>query len=117
MESLILFLKGFIIGLRKIIPGVSGSVLAVLLGVYEKTLNNIANLKNSWKNSLKFLGPLGCGIILAIILFSRVLLYFISNYSLATMSFFFGILLATIPKIFKEKVCPMPKDWLLIRND
>ena len=30
--------KGFIIGIGKIIPGVSGSMLAILLGVYERAL-------------------------------------------------------------------------------
>ena len=40
-EYLILFIKGIIIGIGKIIPGVSGSLLAMSLGVYEKTLYKI----------------------------------------------------------------------------
>ena len=51
MNSLILFLKGFIIGLGKVIPGVSGSLLAISLGVYEKSLHAIQNLWKEKRNS------------------------------------------------------------------
>ena len=39
-----LVLKGFIIGLGKIIPGVSGSMLAISLGLYEKLISSINKL-------------------------------------------------------------------------
>ena len=32
-------LKGFIIGIGKIIPGFSGALLAILLGVYDKSID------------------------------------------------------------------------------
>ena len=37
-------LIGLIIGVGKIIPGVSGSVLAITLGVYEKIIYSINNI-------------------------------------------------------------------------
>ena len=46
-------LKGFIIGIGKIIPGVSGSVLAITLGVYDKSVEYINNFKHNKKESLK----------------------------------------------------------------
>ena len=52
MPYLILFLKGFIIGIGKIIPGVSGSVLAVSMGVYEKSLDYLANFRKMLKKFL-----------------------------------------------------------------
>ena len=42
-------LKGFIIGIGKIIPGVSGSVLAITLGVYDKSVEYINNFKHNKK--------------------------------------------------------------------
>ena len=62
-------LKGFIIGIGKIIPGVSGSVLAITLGVYDKSVEYINNFKHNKKESLKYLLPLGIGIIISIIIF------------------------------------------------
>ena len=39
MNDLKLILQGFIIGIGKIIPGVSGAMFAMMFGVYEKALN------------------------------------------------------------------------------
>ena len=50
MKSMILFIKGIIIGIGKIVPGVSGAVLAVILKVYDKGINAIVNFKNDIKN-------------------------------------------------------------------
>ena len=36
MDNLILVLKGFVMGVANIIPGVSGGTLALTLGIYEK---------------------------------------------------------------------------------
>ena len=49
--NIILIIKGFIVGIGKIIPGVSGSMLAMTLGVYEKTINAITNFFSSPKNN------------------------------------------------------------------
>ena len=35
-EFIILVLKGILIGIGKIIPGVSGAMIAITLGIYEK---------------------------------------------------------------------------------
>ena len=37
------FFKGFIIGIGKIIPGVSGAMLAIIMGVYDKALFYLNN--------------------------------------------------------------------------
>ena len=45
MKDIKLFIEGFIIGIGKIIPGVSGAMFAMMFGVYEKALNTISNIK------------------------------------------------------------------------
>ena len=47
MQKLILFFKGFLIGIGKIIPGVSGSVLAISFGVYPLIADEYALLKTA----------------------------------------------------------------------
>ena len=44
-----LFIKGFIIGLGKIMPGVSGAIIAIGLNLYEKLINAIIYFFNDWK--------------------------------------------------------------------
>ena len=113
MPYLILFFKGFIIGIGKIMPGVSGSMLAVCMGIYEQALNYLANFRKNIKDSLNFLIPLGLGILLAILLFSKIILFFLNIFPLATMSLFFGLLLGTIPCL-KTKIKFKLKDYLFI---
>ena len=45
MKYIKLSLQGFIIGIGKIIPGVSGAMFAMMFGVYERALKVISNLK------------------------------------------------------------------------
>ena len=42
-------IKGFIIGIGKILPGVSGALLAILMGVYDKSIDYIINFKRNKK--------------------------------------------------------------------
>ena len=95
-------LKGFIIGVAKIIPGVSGAILAISLGVYDKAILAITNFFDNKKDNFKLLLSLAVGIILAIILFSKVVNFALSNFYLITMLFFIGLIIGGLPSIFRE---------------
>ena len=41
--GLINFIKGFILGIANVIPGVSGGTMAVSMGLYELILSSIGN--------------------------------------------------------------------------
>ena len=71
------FIKGFIIGIGKIIPGVSGAMLATIMGVYDKAIFYICNFKNNIKAAIKYLFPIGIGVIVSIILFSKIISFVI----------------------------------------
>ncbi len=99
MNFLILVLKGFIIGMAKIIPGVSGALIAISFGIYEKAIKAISGFfKNPIKNSL-FLLPIGIGLLLSISLTSGLVIYFIDNYYLPTMLLFIGLIMGGIPSL------------------
>ena len=89
---MILFIKGLVIGIGKIIPGVSGALLAVNFNLYEKAISSVVNFFDEWKNNLKFLIILGSGILLAIILGSKIVMYLLNNYKFITMMFFIGLI-------------------------
>ena len=96
------FFKGFIIGTGKIIPGVSGSMLAISLNVYEKLLNIIANIKKIDSNSFKFLFSISIGIIISITIFSKIIKWTINTFYIPIMFLFIGLILGGIPNITKE---------------
>ena len=87
-----LFIKGFIIGIAKIIPGVSGSMIAVSFSIYDKLIDSVTHFFDDKKNNLKFLLILGSGMFLSIVFFSKIVSYFINNYYLITMMFFVGLI-------------------------
>lgn len=90
---MILFLKGFLIGIAKIIPGVSGAMLAINFNLYEKIIDALTNFFPNWKNNLIFLLKVGLGIILAIVLCSNLISYLLNNYKFITMMFFTGLIM------------------------
>lgn len=91
-----LIIKGFIVGLGKIIPGVSGSMLAMTLGIYEQVIEAITNFFSNIKENSKLLVNFGFGVFLAIIFFSKLILFCLNNYYFETMYLFLGLILGTI---------------------
>lgn len=97
-----LILKGFVVGIGKIIPGVSGSMLAITFGVYDKILEAVTNFFGDTKKNFKFLLNFGIGAFLAIVLFSKFILFLLNNYYSETMYLFLGLIIGTIIPFCKE---------------
>lgn len=87
-----LFIKGLIIGIGKVMPGVSGALLAINFKVYDRLVESLVNFFSDWKNNLRFLLELGSGIIIAIILFSNGIRYLLNNYNFLMMMLFMGLI-------------------------
>ena len=51
-------IKGIMIGIANIIPGVSGGTMAVSLGIYDKLIGSVSSLLENWKKSLLTLLPI-----------------------------------------------------------
>ncbi len=94
-----LIIYGAIIGIANIIPGVSGGTMAVVLDVYDKLIQSISNFRTDFKNSLKFLIPIGIGGAAGILLFSKIIEYCLENFSVATNLVFVGLIIGSIPMI------------------
>lgn len=96
------FIYGLLIGIGKIIPGVSGSVIAISLGVYEKALDSINNLLKNFKKNITYLFPLCLGISISIIFSSKIVILLLNNYYVPTILFFLGLIIGGIQDIRKE---------------
>lgn len=96
----ILFIKGIIIGIAKVLPGVSGSVLAIRLNVYERMIEALNYIYK--KDSIKFLIPLSLGILVSIVIFSKVLYFLIANYYYIFKWIFIILICLGIPDIVKK---------------
>ena len=96
------FFKGIIVGMGGIAPGLSGSVLLVILGLYQKTINAMGTLFKDIKNNIKFLLPLILGFGIGVILFSKIVNFFLNTYEMYTRFVFLGLVLGTIPLFYRE---------------
>ncbi len=99
-------LKGILIGIGAIAPGVSGGAIAMILGLYEKIVGIISNIFRDFFRNLKqniiFLLPVGIGVGVGVILFSNVLKYLNSNYEVQTHYAFAGLIVGTLPVLFRR---------------
>lgn len=96
------FFKGIIVGLGGVAPGLSGSVLLIIFGLYQKTLEALGSLLTNLKKNLRFLLPLVAGMFLGVLLFSRFLDYCLGNFEMPTRFCFLGLILGTLPMVWKE---------------
>ena len=101
-DNLVLFLKGFIMGIANVIPGVSGGTLAVILGVFKDFLGAISNIFKTFWKSLLFLLPIVLGMGVAILASSKLIETCLTKFPLATVLFFVGLILGGIPILFKK---------------
>ena len=96
------FLKGIVAGIGGTAPGLSGSVLLVILGAYERMINAMGTLFKDFKKNILFLLPLVVGMGVGALLFSKVVDFFLGAYEYQTRFLFLGLILGTIPLFYKE---------------
>lgn len=97
---MILLIKSVIVGICAIIPGVSGSVIAVSLGIYEETIFILSSLERIKQNK-KYLCIVSLGIIIGVYLTSFFLLFIIQNNDVIYFALL-GIILSEIPFLAKK---------------
>ncbi|MBQ8234163.1 MAG: DUF368 domain-containing protein [Bacilli bacterium] len=102
MEYIKLTIKGFIMGIANIIPGLSGGTIALILGIYEKFIHSINNLFKDFKNNIKFLLPILIGIGISILTMSNVIDYSYKNFAVATTLFFMGLITGGVPMLYSK---------------
>ena len=96
------FIQGILIGIAKIIPGFSGAVLMMSFNLYDKAIDAITNFFDDVKHNFFFLFRIGIGVLIGVVLFSRVIVFFINHYFLYTYMFFIGLILGGVPVIGKK---------------
>jgi putative membrane protein len=117
-------LRGMVIGVANIIPGVSGGTLALVLGIYERLIGAINNIsfetvkasfgllkfnKDGWKNFTAelhridafFLASILTGALISIGALAKVMTYFLEHFHDPTYGFFCGLVIVSAWVPFK----------------
>ena len=103
-------LKGMIIALGFILPGVSGGVLAAILGIYERMIRFLAHIKENFIENVLYFTPVAIGMVLGIAAFSYPVNLLLDNYKVIVLWGFAGAIIGTIPSLIKESVKESDRD-------
>ena len=99
----ILFFVGLIAAATMVIPGISGSLVLMILGYYYNIINTLTNFFDALRSldtqgilhGLALLIPFGLGVLVGIFLISKIIEYLFANQPVLTYSGIFGLVLAS----------------------
>lgn len=108
-EIFISIFVGFSIGLSVIVPGISGSSIAIIMKVYDKLIYAFSNIFKKFKICIIFLLPIALGIIIGFALGFILVKILLEAFPFITICFFVGLMVGTYPILFKEIKGEKPK--------
>ena len=102
MKTIFDILRGVVIGLANIIPGVSGGTMMVSMGIYDTIIGCINSLFKDFKRCVKMLWPYALGMVLGILGLAKLITFLLGSYPLPTNMAFIGLILGGLPMILKK---------------
>ena len=94
MKTILLFLKGVLVGIGNMIAGISGGTIAYITGIYQDLIDALSNIRS--KKNILFLLIVGIGIVIGIVLSALLLNQLFTYLLLETLCLFFGFILAGV---------------------
>lgn len=110
-EWLFRLVKGVLVGIGFIVPGLSGGVLAVILGIYEPLMRFLGNLREKFIRNVLFFLPVGIGGVIGVVAFSAVVDFAFSNFAAPFIWLFIGFIAGTFPSLLKTSGKRGRKSW------
>lgn len=95
-------LCGAFLGISVIAPGISGSIMAVMMGIYDDLINIISNPFKKLKANIKYLLPMVIGAIISMLLLIRALNFLFENYTVPAYLLFMSLIAGSIPTVIGE---------------
>lgn len=95
-------IKGFFIGISAVVPGLSASIFAIVVGLYEALLFAVSDLKNDFWKHVKFLLPIGIGVGIGVLVSVDIMLAITERFPAYSYLFFAGLVIGSIPMIVSK---------------
>ena len=102
-------LKGAVIGIANIIPGVSGGTMAVAMGIYDTLIHALTHLFKEFKKSVMILVPILLGAAIGIVGLSFLLEKMFNWIPMQTNLLFIGLILGGLPAMIAKVKAEMDK--------
>lgn len=91
---ILLFFSGVIASSAMILPGISGSFMLLIIGVYPTVIGAISNMQ------FDIVAVTGAGIVIGIVLMSKIINFFLMNYYTGTFAIIIGLVIGSIFVVF-----------------
>lgn len=95
------FINGVVTGIASILPGVSGGLILVLCGSYERLIEDISELRQKIRPEFFFLVAIASGLLVGMLACTLFLDWTLDRFAAPMMAFFFGLIVAQIPEVWK----------------
>lgn len=96
------FIKGIVVGIATLVPGVSGGTMAIVVGIYDRLIHSVSSFFKDWKKNTLFLFQVGVGVLLGILLFNRLMLMALDKIPYVMSYLFMGIIIGGLPVLYKK---------------
>jgi len=104
-SPLVIFATGAVASCAMILPGISGSLIMVILGHYKNVLTAVAS------RDLLFLAIFASGIVVGLGLFSRLLSWLLRVHRSGTIVFLIGVMLGSLRKVWPWQIDNLDKTF------
>ena len=102
-EFIVNILRGMVIGIANVIPGVSGSMIMMILGYYNTIIDTINDFINALKNfditamleTFVVLVPFGVGVVVGVVAVAKLIEFMLKKYPLVTYWAIIGLIVAS----------------------
>ncbi|MCI6157725.1 MAG: DUF368 domain-containing protein [Peptoniphilaceae bacterium] len=94
-------LKGILIGIGAILPGLSGGVLAVIFGFYPPLIHFLSDIRREFWKNVRYFIPIGIGVLGGVFLFSVFVKNAFGRYEAQFVCLFIGFVIGTFPSLFR----------------
>ncbi len=102
MNKIINFIKGIVVGIAVVIPGLSGSIFAVVVGLYEGMINAVSTLRKNFKKNVIYLLPIVLGAIIGILLSAKLIVDICEKFPQQSYFFFIGLVIGSAPLVIRK---------------
>ncbi len=99
---LIRLLKGMLVGIGAILPGLSGGVLSVIFGLYQPLIVFLSNITAEFKRNVRYFFPVGIGAGIGVLLFSLFVEKAFGRYAAQFVCLFIGFVIGTFPSLYRQ---------------
>jgi len=96
------FIKGVVVGVATLVPGVSGGTMAIVLGLYDRLIHSVGSFIGDWKKNFLFLVQVGAGGLFGILLFNRLMLNALEVVPYVMQFLFIGIIIGGLPVLYRK---------------